>query len=466
MRSLGVTAFRLKGLVDSEHHFSLIPQATIDAVSRAVGYRGRRCFWTPGVIVWTFLRQILNSNCACREAVSMTISGLLARDAERRGGSQCSISGDPSAYAQARGRLPLKWFELLHRRVADDVCGRVGDTLRWCGRCVRIIDGSTLSMSDTPTLQAAFPQPHGQKPGCGFPQLRLVAIFCHASSALLDLTIDSLRTQELPLLRRVIRHFQPGDVVVADRAYQSYADVVEWQRHGIDALLRLNEASRPNLQVLRRLGHNDTLMVWRRPKNRIRHLSPEQWAALPESMSVRQVEATVAMPGFRTRHIKVLTTMLDDVEYSAESIAELYRDRWMAELNLRSLKTTLKMEVLRGKSPDIIRKEVYMYAVTYNLIRSLMWQAARIHDGDPRRLSFAGAQQRIAAMAPYMERLSTDQHSVALIQRLIELIAADKLPNRPGRIEPRAVKRRPKSYLRLTRPRAETQAQLRQFHAA
>ena len=466
MRSLRGAAFGLKGLVDSEHHFSLIPQATIDAVTRAVGYRGRRCFWTPTVIVWTFLRQILNSNCACREAVAMTISGSLARDIERHGEPQCSISGDPSAYAQARGRLPLKWFEALHRRIADDVCGRVGDTLRWCGRRVRIIDGSTISMPDTPALQAAFPQPHGQKPGCGFPQLRLTAIFCHASSALLDLTIDALRVQELPLLRRMLQRFDSGDVVVADRAYQSYADVVEWQRHGIDVLLQLNEAPRPNLQGLRRLGRNDTLMVWRRPKNRIRHLSPEQWAALPESMHVRRVEATVATPGFRTQHIQVLTTLLDEATYPPESIAELYRDRWMAELNLRSLKTTLKMEVLRGKSPDIVRKEVYMYAVTYNLIRSLMWRAARIHDGDPRRLSLSGTQQRIAAMAAHLECLATGQHFVALIQRLIERIAADKLPDRPGRIEPRAVKRRPKSYLRLTRSRAQIQAQLRQSHAA
>ncbi|MCB9856564.1 MAG: transposase [Phycisphaerales bacterium] len=242
--------------------------------------------------------------------------------------------------------------------------------------------------------------------------------------------------------------------------------MAEWRRHGIDVLLRLNEAPLPNLRPLRRLDRNDTLIVWRRPKNRIRHLSPEQWAVLPESMHVRRVETTVAAYGFRTQHIQVLTTLLDEAAYSAESIAALYRDRWMAELNLRSLKTTLNMEVLRGKSPDIVRKEVYMYAVAYNLIRSLMWRAARSRDGDPRRLSFDGARQRITAMAPFLEILHAHSDRVALLQRLLELVAADKLPNRPDRIEPRAVKRRPKTYLRLTQSRSKIRAKLRKTHAA
>ncbi len=475
MCSVADGAIQFKRQLESDGRHVLLSASTIEAVSRSVGYRGRRCFWTPAVTAMTFLRQILCGNCSCRQAVSMTVSQSAAGDAGLGGAREGWVSGDPSAYAQARSRLPLVWFAALHRSVVDGLLRRVAPTRgrdraapapRWCGRRVFLVDGSTVSMSDAPALQAAFPQPYGQKAGCGFPQARLTAIFCHASGALLDLAVDSLRFQELSLLRRMMKHFRHGDVIVGDRAYHSYVDFVQWVRHGLDVVLRLNEAAWPNLSTRRRLGPDDQIAVWHRPKGRNRQLTPAQWSELPETVTVRLVRVRVAIRGFRTRRMELMTTLLDAATFSADALAELYRDRWMAELNLRHLKTTLRMEVLRGQSPDMIRKEVFMYAVTYNLVRTFMWHAAVATGRDPRRLSFAGAQQRVAAMLPYLGLCRTSRQRRALTRRLLEFIAADRLTDRPDRIEPRARKRRPKSYPPLSIPRTRYRQNLLKKYAA
>lgn len=466
MHSLTDGAVRLKRGIQSRTAELPLSASTLDAVSGTVGYHGRRCFWTPAVTLMTFLRQILHGNCACRQAVAITLAQSAADDAGRGGLPDGCVSGDPSAYAQARARLPLAWFAALHGRVAESLQARVGATRRWCGRRVFVVDGSTLSMPDTPSLQQVFPQPYGQKPGCGFPSLRLTAIFCHASGAVLDLAVDALRTREPSLLRRMLDRFRPGDVIVADRAYHGYADLADWTRRGLDVLLRLNEAACPDLRSVRRTGRDEQIAEWHRPTHRPRRLTAAQWADLPETMTVRLLRVRVRTPGFRTRRLELLTTLLDANAYPAEDVARLYRDRWMAELNLRSLKTTLGMDVLRGKSPDVVRKEVMMYAVTYNLIRTLMWQAAEAHGRDPQRLSFAGAQQRIAAMLPYLGMCRTNRRRRALATQLLKWIAADMLPHRPDRIEPRAVKRRPKSYVPLSIPREKYRRNLRQTHAA
>lgn len=479
-----------------------------DDVCRTVGHRGRKCFWTPALTALTFLRQILHGNCACRHAVAMSLdqsiafgaAGNRARGADAASGETPAdrmetqaerMSGDPSAFVQARARLPLSWFAELHRRMADAVRQRVAEAIgqrvaearRWCGRRVYIIDGSTFSMPDTPELQRTFGQPYGQKPGCGFPQARLTAVFCHASGALLDLAADSHRVSEQTLLRRMLSRFQPGDVILADRGFHGYAGLVDFVRRGLDVVMRLNEGAWPDLRPLRRLSKDDQIAVWHRPRVRPRRLSRRQWDQIPETMTVRLVRYRVSTPGFRSRRIELLTTLLDDRAFSADDLAGLYRDRWLAELNLRGLKTTLGMDVLKGKTPDIIYKEVFMYAVAYNLIRGLMWQAADDHDCDPGRLSLAGTQQRILAMLPYLDlNRSTDDHRLnqstrdhrlnqpthgnrRLVQRLLKTIAADPLPFRPNRIEPRAVKRRRKSYVPLIIPRARYRRILK-LHAA
>ena len=454
----------------------------VEDICRTVGHRGRKCFWTPALTALTFLRQILHGNCACRHAVAMSLdqaiafggAGDRARGADAASGETQAerietqadrMSGDPSAFVQARARLSLAWFAELHRRMADSVRARVADARRWCGRRVYIVDGSTLSMPDTPELQRTFGQPYGQKPGCGFPQARLTAVFCHASGALLDLAADSHRVSEQTLLRRMLSRLQPGDVILADRGFHGYAGLVDFVRRGLDVVMRLNEGAWPDLRRLRRLSKDDQIAVWHRPQARPRRLSRQEWDQIPETMTVRLVRYRVSTPGFRSRRVELLTTLLDDRTFSADDLAGLYRDRWLAELNLRGLKTTLGMDVLKGKTSDIIHKEVFMYAVAYNLIRGLMWQAATDHDCDPARLSLAGTQQRVLAMLPYLALNHSTHGNRRLVQRLLKSIAADPLPFRPNRIEPRAVKRRPKSYV----PLSITRARYRRFlksHAA
>lgn len=249
-------------------------EAMIEGATRAAGRRGRTCFWSPRMMLRAFLRQILDRNCSCRKAVAVTVSESAAADIGLGGPGAGWISGDPSAYAQARDRLPLTWFQHLHRQVADEILRHVhadrsrhggAPSPRGCGRRVFVIDGSSVSMPDTPSLQKAFPQPSSQKRGCGFPIARLTAIFRHASGALLELAVDTMRVGELPMLRRLIEHFRPGDVIVADRAYHSHADFATWMRAGIDVVVRLQESRCPHLTPLRRLGPNEQIAVWRRP---------------------------------------------------------------------------------------------------------------------------------------------------------------------------------------------------------
>ena len=439
---------------------ALIDARLIRDVCRSVGYRGRRRFWTPTLTALTLLRQILHGNCSCRQAVAMTLSQSAAR------AGQNWVSGDPSAYVQARARLPLRWFAELHRRVADSVRQRVADAARWCGRRVYIVDGSTLSMADTPALQGAFHQPPRQKPGCGFPQARLTAIFCHASGAVLDLAADSHRVSETTLLRRLLHRFQPGDVILADRGFHGYAGMVGFVRHGLDVVLRLNEAAWPDIRPVRRLSNDDQIAIWHRPRVRPRRLPRREWEQIPETMTVRLVRFRVNTSGIRSRRFELVTTLLDERAFPADELARLYRDRWLAELNLRSLKTTLGMDILKGQTPDIVYKEVFMYAVAYNLIRGLMWHAAATFEQDHRRLSFAGTQQRILATLPYLNSSHSSSKNHRIVARLLESIVADKLPLRPGRVEPRAVKRRKKSYVLLSIPRKLYRHRLLKTHAA
>jgi len=319
------------------------------------------------------------------------------------------------------------------------------------------VDGSTCSMPDTPDLQEAFGQPDGQRQGCGFPVARLVSVFCWATGTIADLAIGAYRSSELVLWRQLWGRLQSGDMVLADRFYCTYAEVAQLVARGCDGVFRLQGARARTMDFRhgQRLGRNDRLVTWYRPKRCPRTLSPEQFALLPETLTVRVLRFHTQTPGFRSQTILVATTLLDPKLYALEAIAQLYGDRWTVELRLRDLKTTLGMEVLRGKSPDVVCKEIYMHLVAYNLIRALMWQAAQEYDRPLHRLSFAGTVQRFNVVAPYLDLFCGTAKAVMLYRLLLKWIAGDLLPYRPNRIEPRAVKRRPKEYALLNRPRQE-----------
>ncbi|HWT80877.1 MAG TPA: IS4 family transposase, partial [Candidatus Methylomirabilis sp.] len=327
----------------------------------------------------------------------------------------------------------------------------------WHDRPVRVVDGSSCSMPDTPELQRQFGQPEGQKPGCGFPVARLVVMFCWATGAVLDVVMGAYRSSELTLAPALWEHLQRGDIVLADRFYCTYVILAELLARRCDAVFRLHGGRSRTVDFRRgkRLGRQDRQVTWDRSTVCPRGLSHPQWMALPEQLTVRILRFTTQVPGFRSRTIVVATTLLDPVAYPREEIAALYGDRWTVELRLRDIKTTLQMEVLRGKSADIVRKEILMHLLAYNLIRALMWQAAQKHGRSLHGLSFAGTVAHVNALAPYLWWYRGTRRSSLVYALLLEWIARDKLPHRPGRTEPRAVKRRPKEYDRLNKPREE-----------
>jgi len=426
-------------------------QEDLTAAMATAGCHWRERLWPPMQTIWTFLVQVLHPGWPCRAAVAEVLAEQAAA------GIFVKASADPSAYCQAREHVPLSVYAHALRTVGQTFQTKVGDAYRWCGRRVWVVDGSSCSMPDTPELQEAFGQPDGQKKGCGFPVARLVAMFCWASGAVLDVAIGPYRSNELSLWRRLWDHLQAGDVVVGDRFYGAYADLAQLAARGCDGLFRLRGARARTLDFRKgkRLGKEDRLFVWSRSTPCPRTISAEEFASLPPSLTVRVLRFHTQVKGFRSRTIMVVTTLLDPVQYPLERIAALYGDRWTVELRIRDVKTTLRMEVLRGKSPDVVRKEILMHFVAYDLMRVLMWQAAQEHGRPLHRLSFAGTMERFHAVAPYLCLFGGTPQAGVLYRLLLSWIALDVLPNRPNRVEPRALKRRLKPYDLLTRPRNE-----------
>jgi len=417
----------------------------------AEDYQWRDRIWTPMRTLWTFLVQVLNPDYSCRAAVAQVLAEQAAI------GEPLGASADPTAYCQARQRLPLGLFKTALQKVGRSLQAKVGNRYLWRERRVWVVDGSSCSMPDTPELQQAFGQPDGQRKGCGFPVARIVSMFCWATGAVADVAIGAYHSSELTLWRQLWGQLRSGDIVLADRFYCTYADIAMLLALGCDGVFRLQGARARTMDFRqgKRLGKNDRLVTWRRPKARPRSVSQETFASLPETLAVRVLRFQTQVPGFRSKTIMVATTLLDPKVYPSQAIADLYADRWTVELRLRDVKITMGMDILRGKSPDVVCKEIYMHFLAYNLIRALMWQAAEEHDRPPHRLSFAGTMQHFHAVAPYLWLFSGTPKARRLYQLLLSWIARDILPCRPNRVEPRAVKRRPKEYALLNRPRQE-----------
>jgi len=421
---------------------------TITAYCRQAGHHWRASVWSPATTLLTFLLQVLDGAKTLRAAVAAVLVQWAQHGLTHR------PSADPSAYCQARRRWP---HVVLERRVAA-LAQRVRALLPaedgWHGRRVYVVDGSSVRMPDTPDLQAAFPQPPGQTRGCGFPVARLVALFCWSSGALLDVALDALDRHELTLFRRLWHRLEAGGLVLADRAYSGYVDLAALRERGLEAVVRLHQRRRADGRQGQRLGPGDRLVTWPRPARWLPSmgLTRAAFEQLPATLTVRVIHVTNVPRGFRSRTIHVVTTLLDPRAFPADQVRALYRDRWTAELNLRSLKIGLGMDVLRGQSVDVVRKEIHMHVLAYNLIRLLMWQAARPHGRALHRLSFVGTLHRLRAALPLL--LAGGRGSAARLGAQLRLaIATDLLPDRPDRWEPRRRKRRPKNYSLLVKPR-------------
>ncbi len=431
------------------------PQS-VEAACRAAGYRWRERFWTPLQTVWTFLGQVLHVGSSCRDAVAMARAEMAAA------GRRSLPSADPTAYCQARRRLPLEVLQNSVRQLGRRLREEVSQTLTWCGRNVWLVDGTSCSMPDTPDLQAAFGQPDAQAPGCGFPVATIVVLLCWASGAVVEAVVGPVWMSELRLWRDLWPVLSPGEIVLGDRFYCSFYDIVGVMRRQGDAVFRLHQKRPDDFRLGRRLGRHDRLVTWQRPtwSSRPRGMNRRQWKALPPTLTVRLIRFAVAIPGFRAHRITVATTLLDPVAYPLEKIAALYRDRWLIELRFDDIKTTMRMDVLRGKSADVVRKEIAMHLLAYNVIRGLMWQAAATHGRPLHRLSLAGTIGHLNALEPFFYLYEGTDRAVRLHELLLEWIANDLLPHRPNRVEPRAVKRRPKPHPHLNRPRSQARKAL------
>jgi putative transposase len=420
-----------------------------DRILAALG--GARGLWqgwiyTPAVTVWVFLSQCFSADHSCRDAVARLIAWRLSQ-----GKKPCSA--ETGAYCTARDGLPEEVCAQLVRDTGHAVDNEAPPEWLWLGRRVLDVDGSTITMPDTSENQAEYPQPATQKRGCGFPIARIVVVFSLAVGTVLDATLgkhQGKQTGENSLLRTLHDVLKEGDVVLADRYFGGWFDITLFEQRGIDVVVRKHQRRPTDFRRGRRLGRDDHLVCWRKPQ-RPSWMTAEQYAALPRSLTLREVRVHVEQKGFRTRELVVVITLLDPKHYSAEAIAQLYRRRWQAELNLRSLKIVLQMDHLRCKTPHRVRNEFYMHLVAYNLIRQLIAIAAFAAGTTPWSISFKGTLQTINNLLPLLNSpISTANWCAALL----EAIAAHVVGNRPDRCEPRVQKRRPKHYPFMTAPRA------------
>ena len=394
-----------------------------------------------------FLSQVLSADGSCREAVRRFLAWLgLAGHAP--------ATPNTAAKAKARARLRERDLEDVNTRVRRAVEARAGAEDLWWGRRVKVVDGSALSMPDTPANQKVYPQSARARPGCGFPVMRLVVLFSLATGVILGLAKAGLRVAERTLFRRLWDLLEPGDVVLGDRGFSSYAEVYCLAQAGVDSVTRKNARRRVGLTALGRLGPGDHLVQWHKTGRAPAWLDPDAWRAMPDRLTVREIHFSVEIPGFRTHSITVVTTLLDPVAFPREAFADLYRRRWMAELYLRDIKITAHLDVLRCKSPAMIHKELLMHLIAYHLVRGLMLEAARRHSIPIHRISFKGTLTTVRTWAPVLAaaRLAGLDRE-RLTDLLLSYIAQDPLPDRPNRVEPRARKRRPKNYQLLNRPR-------------
>ena len=314
-------------------------------------------------------------------------------------------------------------------------------------------------MPDTSENQQAYPQPPQQKPGVGFPLARMAAFFSLSCGAVIDLAICSYSGKghsELGMLRKLWDILLPGDVMLADRYMCAWYEIFMLRERGVDSVIRLSVHRNADFRRGRRLGKGDHIVEWRRPSI-IRSIDWQTLKSLPEFLTIRETRVQVKQPGFRSRTIIIATTLLDAEEITKEDLAELYRARWNAELDLRSLKQTMQMDILRCKTPELVRKEIWTHILAYNLIRTIIAQAASKYDVEPRTISFKGAIQTLEAFQPLIaiQGECDSGFRQTLYQQLLDAIATHRVANRPDRFEPRLRKRRQKKYDRMMKPRQE-----------
>jgi hypothetical protein len=435
-------------------YHDLIDGQLVEAALKEENLRFRVRIYTPLITLWTFMTQVLDADHSCRKAVRSLTAFLVSE-------GQPAICADTSNYCKARKRLPLSFIVRLVRKLGELLDGKASGEWLWHGREVHMVDGSSASMPDTPANQRAFPQPAGQKPGVGFPLARFVTIVSLATGAVRDLAIGPCkgkRTGETSLLRSLVRRMKAGAILLGDRSFASYFGIAELLQRQIDGVFRMHQRRKIDFRRGRCLGVTDHLVRWSKPE-RPEWMDEATYALMPEEIWVRELRYRIVEAGYRVHEIVLVTTLLDPVVYTKEDLAELYLKRWNIELDLRSIKIVMQMDVLRCKSPDMVEKEIWIHMLVYNVIRGLIVTAAAENGVAPRELSFKGTLQAITAFRDTLRTGDPKQRS-KLWRAMLAAITYDRVGDRPGRVEPRAKKRRPKQYDLLNCSRAEARKRL------
>lgn len=428
----------------------LAAELSADAIKQACQeekYSWRDRLLNPVTTVYLFLLQVLHGNTACQHTVHF---------------GQWNFTD--SAYCAARKRLPLGVFRRLAERIAERVRIATTAASNWYGHRVWLLDGSSFSMSDTPELQAAFGQSGAQRPGCGFPLAKFLALFDLATGMLLRVEPAPLRSHEMSRCAVATAGLRPGDIVLGDRGFCSYAHFAILLNRKLHGVFRAHQRQiidftpgrpraagkvpreatiRPHSRWVRSQGDSDQVVIWYKPKNKPKWMSQEEYVSLPEEITVRELRYQVHTSGYRVGEVTIVTTLLEASAYPAEALADLYFRRWQVEVYLRDLKIALNMDILKCKTKDGVLKELAVFALVYNLVRSVASESAKTQNVAVDRVSVTDAVRWLVG-AEGDEKLS---------EILIN-------PSRKGRVEPRVKKRRPKPYPLMTKPRADLRKQL------
>jgi hypothetical protein len=435
---------RKRSPVEIEAEFvRFLPTDMFKPTAKGVGSRIR--IFPLARIFWCFIWQALQPNTSCRAVV-------------RKVQAQCETSKfkldeSNSAYCQARARLPVDCLQqalMSSAKSADDIAGQHVE--EW-DRPIKVVDATSFRLPDTPANRKKYGYPSGQKKGCGFPVMKALAIFSLSGGTIHHINTGPCHLSEQSLFKPLWTTFLPGDIVLGDRVFGTYPVLASLPQQQVDVVARLNQCRKLDLRQAKKLGPRDWLVTLHKSYICSPYMTAQEWEKLPEQITVRIIHYKISIKGFRTRKVWLVTTLLDPGRYSADALADIYFRRWEMEISFRDLKTTMGMEMLRCRSPNMIRKEILVFIIAHNLLRALITEASRKHDISRQRISFKGTIDIVRSFLPAMMQATSISNIRRLHARMLEILAKDAIPLRPYRSEPRAVKQRPKPYSLLTKPR-------------
>lgn len=419
---------------------------------KSSGNHSRQRLYSLFNTFWVFFSQVLEPDGGCREAVAKLQAHAALQDLVQP-------SASTAAYCRARAKICEEDLKTIFEHSAQSM--KESSRVDYIGnRRVVVVDGTGLSMPDTEENQSVWPQTARQKPGCGFPSMKVSAFFTLNNSALISFKTGSKHDSEQAMFRSQWNIFERGDIFLGDKLYCSFYDLSMLKERGVDSVVGLDTNKHKPVKTknaVKKLSGGDLLIEWQRPtRHRSTPSTRENIGKLPETLRLRQVRMKISVPGGRQKTFHIITTLLDPVKYPPEKLLCLYRHRWEVELFFRDIKTSMGMDILRCKTPSMIRKEVLMHFIVYNCIRSLIYESCRKFGGELKRISFKASVQTVRHWAPYLQSADAQPHKrKELLQGLFAAIARSHVIERPGRHEPRCKKRRDKCYQKLNAYRHE-----------